>query len=685
MGALVPFLLVGGAVAAASSGRGKGGGTTAAAVETAPETFDQWSSGKEGAFNDLYGQYKDYFDKGSWGAASEWSDYDPGGVTGDYGDTAGIRYRDEAERKAAYQTAYDAAVNNAMDFDTWSKSELKLMDIIRNPTTLPEAKKAPWSGGPAILPEAKKAPWSGGPAILPEDQDRNESFKFNDLRAGYQNYLQRIYGNAPPGIQAKDYNSLLPGVSSDYGPISGVYFKDEAARNEAERQAYNQAVSNMPDFYTWYNSQGAGTYGNPNSALQEYTKLVEGVVDAAPGSVAQKASSTTYLKDASNIANYYSYLDDIGINTSNMDKTELQQAYGMGQSLEKKNQAIADVQGKLDTAKTQYDDLFGSYNTKLGELADVNQQMKDLQGSFDIVTGDYGGLQDTYDALKTQYGNLQDELGTYASQMDSLQGTYDTLLGDYDTLVGQNKALVGDYGALQTDFEGLQDKYGTLTEQYDAATGELTGLKDQYGNLVGQYDSLTGQYTDLQGAYDLLGGQYAGLQDQFAGLQTDFSGLQTQYGTAMSDLEAQKQAYDAAQSKIQQQYFGKLQDEAAANIAKEQARRQAIIEAGATMPEISVPSISPLDPGSYSAPTTNYALQLQNAAPNLFQPIDLSIPNVDFTSMYAPVPLAPQMTQSAPQMNFTAPFQPYLQAVQQQYGVSTPSAYTGIMGGNRSA
>ena len=628
MGALVPFLIIGGAAAAAADSKKK-----TAAVKTAPETFDQWSSGKEGSFNDLYGQYKGYFDRGAWNkdAAAKWSDYDPGGVVGDYGDTAGIRYRDEAERKAAYQTAYDAAVKGAQDFATWSKDQ-------------------------------------GG--------------TFNDKRAGYADYLSGVYA-APTGISAKSYDSLLPGVKSDYGTLKGTYFETADARNKAERDLYNSNVNALPDFYTWYNNQGAGTYGNPNAALQEYTKLVEGVVDAAPGSVAQKASSMNYLKDASNISNYYSYLDDIGINTSNMDKTELQQAYGMGQSLEKKNQAIADVQGKLDTAKTQYDDLFGSYNTKLGELADVNQQMKDLQGSFDIVTGDYGGLQDTYDALKTQYGNLQDELGTYASQMDSLQGTYDTLLGDYDTLVGQNKALVGDYGALQTDFEGLQDKYGTLTEQYDAATGELTGLKDQYGNLVGQYDSLTGQYTDLQGAYDLLGGQYAGLQDQFAGLQTDFSGLQTQYGTAMSDLEAQKQAYDAAQSKIQQQYFGKLQDEAAANLSKEQARRQAIIEAGATMPEISVPSISPLDPGSYSAPTTNYALQLQNAAPNLFQPIDLSMPNVDFTSMYAPVPLAPQMTQSAPQMNFTAPFQPYLQAVQQQYGVSTPSAYTGIMGGRK--
>jgi hypothetical protein len=209
---------------------------------------------------------------------------------------------------------------------------------------------------------------------------------------------------------------------------------------------------------------------------------------------------------------------------------------------------------------------------------------------------------------------------------------------------------------LVSELGTVRDEYGTLKDQYGNVVDEFGRLKNQFGTLDEQYQNQLGLYDTLQG---------------------DFSGLQ---GT----LAEQQAAYEAQKAAAEKNRVLGIAEKATSGAARPDPRytQPAQTATPAYTPVAANQGAQSLTPGAtpYGITPIDYAANMPDFMNN---PVNLNVPSFGATGQNAPPPIGGPMQQVTPMMDYSAPFQPYLQSINQQYGVNIPSAYTGIMAGGR--
>jgi hypothetical protein len=265
-------------------------------------------------------------------------------------------------------------------------------------------------------------------------------------------------------------------------------------------------------------------------------------------------------------------------------------------------------------------------------------------------------LEDQLSASKGLYGELQDKYGKTQEEYTGLKSNFEELFGNYGTLTGT-------YDDQKAAYDDLYGQYDTLESQLGDYNTQLADQKTNYESLMGQYSDLTGQYDDRMGLYDTL--------------QSDFSGLQ---GT----LAEQQAAYEAQKAAAEKNRVLGIAEKATSGAARPDPRytQPAQTATPAYTPVAANQGAQSLTPGAttYGIAPINYAANMPDFMNN---PLDLNVPSFGATGQNAPPPIGGPMQQVTPMMDYSAPFQPYLQSINQQYGVNIPSAYTGIMAGGR--
>jgi hypothetical protein len=269
------------------------------------------------------------------------------------------------------------------------------------------------------------------------------------------------------------------------------------------------------------------------------------------------------------------------------------------------------------------------------KIKELEDQLSASQGLYGELQDKYGKTQEEYTGLKSQFEDLFGNYGTLTGTYDDQKAAYDDLYGQYDTLESQ----LGDYNT------------------------QLADQKTNYESLMGQYSDLTGQYDDRMALYDTL--------------QSDFSGLQ---GT----LAEQQAAYEAQKAAAEKNRVLGIAEKATSGAARPDPRytQPAQTAIPAYTPVAANQGAQSLTPGAtpYGIAPINYAANMPDFMNN---PVNLNVPSFGATGQNAPPPIGGPMQQVTPMMDYSAPFQPYLQSINQQYGVNIPSAYTGIMAGGR--
>jgi predicted nucleic acid-binding Zn-ribbon protein len=265
-------------------------------------------------------------------------------------------------------------------------------------------------------------------------------------------------------------------------------------------------------------------------------------------------------------------------------------------------------------------------------------------------------LEDALSASKGLYGELQDKYGKTQEEYTGLKSNFEELFGNYGTLTGT-------YDDQKAAYDDLYGQYDTLESRLGDYNTQLADQKTNYESLMGQYSDLTGQYEDTTSLYDTL--------------QSDFSGLQ---GT----LAEQQAAYEAQKAAAEKNRVLGIAEKATSGAARPDPRytQPAQTATPAYTPVAANQGAQSLTPGAtpYGIAPINYAANMPDFMNN---PVNLNVPSFGATGQNAPPPIGGPMQQVTPMMDYSAPFQPYLQSINQQYGVNIPSAYTGIMAGGR--
>jgi predicted nucleic acid-binding Zn-ribbon protein len=265
-------------------------------------------------------------------------------------------------------------------------------------------------------------------------------------------------------------------------------------------------------------------------------------------------------------------------------------------------------------------------------------------------------LEDALSASKGLYGELQDKYGQTKEEYTGLKSNFEELFGNYGTLTGT-------YDEQKAAYDDLYGQYDTLESRLGDYNTQLADQKTNYESLMGQYSDLTGQYEDTTSLYDTL--------------QSDFSGLQ---GT----LAEQQSAYEAQKAAAEKNRVLGIAEKATSGAARPDPRytQPAQTATPAYTPVAANQGAQSLTPGAtpYGIAPINYAANMPDFMNN---PVNLNVPSFGTTGQNAPPPIGGPMQQVTPMMDYSAPFQPYLQSINQQYGVNIPSAYTGIMAGGR--
>ena len=265
-------------------------------------------------------------------------------------------------------------------------------------------------------------------------------------------------------------------------------------------------------------------------------------------------------------------------------------------------------------------------------------------------------LEDALSASKGLYGELQDKYGQTKEEYTGLKSNFEELFGNYGTLTGT-------YDDQKAAYDDLYGQYDTLESRLGDYNTQLADQKTNYESLMGQYSDLTGQYEDTTSLYDTL--------------QSDFSGLQ---GT----LAEQQAAYEAQKAAAEKNRVLGIAEKATSGAARPDPRytQPAQTATPAYTPVAANQGAQSLTPGAtpYGIAPIDYAANMPDFMNN---PVNLNVPSFGATGQNAPPPIGGPMQQVTPMMDYSAPFQPYLQSINQQYGVNIPSAYTGIMAGGR--
>jgi hypothetical protein len=294
-------------------------------------------------------------------------------------------------------------------------------------------------------------------------------------------------------------------------------------------------------------------------------------------------------------------------------------------------------------------------------LGDYNTQLADQKSNYESLLDEYTGLWHLKGPVWQRCITLKDQYGNAVSG---------TVRDEYGTLKDQ-------YGNAVSELGTVRDEYGTLKDQYGNAVSELGTVRDEYGTLKDQYGNVVDEFGRLKNQFGTLDEQYQNQLGLYDTLQGNFSGLQ---GT----LAEQQAAYEAQKAAAEKNRVLGIAEKATSGAAKPDPRytQPAQTATPAYTPVAANQGAQSLTPGAtpYGITPIDYAANMPDFMNN---PLDLSIPSFGATGQNAPPPIGGPMQQVTPMMDYSAPFQPYLQSINQQYGVNIPSAYTGIMAGGR--
>jgi len=607
-----------------------------------------------------------------------------------------------------------------------------ISDIINDPDYVGPAPLP----GPNPTPPLPDVNIEGFDAWLGSQSDNTKNAGYGTQHSAYKKSVQsQLDGNVgrkfKNGSTFADYDPGLFLADDSYGDFSGSYRNQEGA-DGAFQDYYSGQIEGLGYGNLVQDGMSNDQYV---SALTEATgrkKFGDLITGLGYGSTYDTSMSSGNLEslygDVQERKRLSGLLDDMGYDYDANDD-----ATGLGYNY---NQAVAmeDTKSKLQAARSEYSGLENSYNSAMGEMDGLQGQFDDLFGDYGSLTTDYGGLQGTYEGLSGKYNRLEgtqkatkDRLAAKAGEYDALSGLYDTLQGNYGTQttdyadsisrlgelqgnydqlgddksalqgtydelfgnygqMGKDKAalqgnyddLQGQYGtlgdqnsALQGNYDDLQGQYGTLGDQNSALQGNYDALQSNYGTLGDQNSALQGDYDDLQGQYGTLGDQNSALQGQYGSLSDSFDALTGTQGRTMADLEAEREAALGLRGQMR----GNESTRFLAGTAADFDRRSSV-GLGSVEPEYTAAmdalDSTELDPRGYQMSPIDFAGGFD---PSIMEPTAMggladlgAYGTTDYTDIFA----GPQMTLDRGEFDLNQSFNPYFEALNQEYGVNIP-------------
>lgn len=543
-----------------------------------------------------------------------------------------------AERKA-----YNDRIDGILDFDTWSKDQDG--DYLTQYT--------------AYKDYANK-----------ELRDRPEWMTSDD-----KDYGRKSFADFNPGIilVANTNERAKMGAGDE---IVGYYRSEDAADakyadimdTKLKGFGYDHLITDNMGFEDYKNAYE--TYNNSKGFIDQISAL-------GYGDLVDKKTSFSDLEkmygEVKERDRYKNLLDDMGYEyDANDNATGLGLMYGQAQ-------AIEDVKGKLADAKGQYSGLESTYNKALTDMEGTQGQFDDLFSDYGSLTTDYGDLQGTYDDLSTRYGTLEGTYNTTKEDLGKKAGEYDTLSGLYDT-------LTSNYGTVSDDYNAAIGSLGDLQGNYDTLSKDKTALQSTYDELFGDYGSMTADKDALQGDYNALTGDYDAaisslgkLNTDYGSLSDDFSALTNTQAMTLDDLATARDEAAGVRGDLRanetSQFLSANERDRTRRIGSGIGQVQAPTQPQYTQAMDALGSTA-LDPGSYQMAPIDFTSGLSDAG--VFDPMALSDPAAygatDYTNLAAPNQMG--LPQTA--MDFGQPFNPYFEALNQQYGVNFPASNYGM-------
>jgi hypothetical protein len=484
---------------------------------------------------------------------------------------------------------------------------------------------------------------------LSNESDDVKNSGYGSQYQRYKNQMNAILNQRPDWMGEDDssyttFSSYDPGLfvaGEDYGDFAGSYRSrddaDSAFRNYYAKQIGDFGYGNL--IQEDMDNAGYLSAYNEAKARNDYGSLI---TDLGYGSTYDSSMTSAQLEalwnDVQQRHEYKGLLDEMGYEYDpSDDATSL--GYLYNQAL-----AIEDTKAKLEAAQDAYGILEGTYNTTVGEMGELQGEFDTLFGDYGSLTTDYGTLQDTYDTLSTNYGTLE---GTYKDTKDALDakaGEYDTLSGLYDTLTSN---------------------YGTMTTDYNTAIGDLGTLQDNY-------DQLDKDKTALQGTYDELFGDYGTLSSDYDTLSDDFDTLTSTQAKTLSDLEAEQATAAGLRTQARQNATVNFLTESAADKEARMASGFEPLQPPAQQEYTQAMDAlgqTALDPNAYAMAPIDFTGGFD---PTIFQSTPMGGqmgPDAYGTTDYTDIFAGPQMGLQPLGLDVAQPFNPYFEALNQEYGV----------------
>ena len=565
--------------------------------------------------------------------------------------------------------AYNDSIDGILDFDSWLK----------------QGSSDDWDAGPntSLIPDAgveylnQHTAYKDYVNVLL--RDRPEWMTSDD-----KDYGRKSFKDFNPGITlVANTNALAKSGAGE--EIVGYYRNyDEAKAKYADIMdtklrgfGYDHLIT---DNMGWEDYQGAyETYNHSRGFIDQISALGYGDL------VSNKTSFSNLEKVYGEVTErdrYKNLLDDMGYEyDSNDDSTGLSLMYGQAQ-------AIEDTKSKLEAAKSAYSGLEGTYSSSVNDMADLQGEFDTLFGDYGSLTTNYGDLQGTYDTLTGTYKDLEGLQGKTKTDLDAKAGEYDALSGLYDNLTSNYGTMTTDYNNAIGSLSDLQGNYDNLDKDRTTLQGTYDDLFGDYGNLTGQYDQLGADNTALQGSYNALTGQYDQLGSDYGTLTDDFDALTNTQTRTLEDLEAERGAATGLRGEMRGNQSAKF-------LAANEADRSRRIGSGVgqiqapTQPQYTAAmgalGGSALDPGPYKMDPIDFTGGFDAS---IFEPTAMggladlgAYGTTDYTDIFA----GPQMGMSTGGFDLNQSFNPYYEALNQQYGVNIPSTNYGLppLGGQK--
>jgi len=467
----------------------------------------------------------------------------------------------------------------------------------------------------------------------------------------YRNQVNQTLNNRPAWMGEDDsayktFSNYDPGLfvaGEDYGNFAGTYRTrdeaDSAFRNYYAEQIGNFGYGNL--ITDDMDNAGYLSAYNEAKARNDYGSLI---TDLGYGSTYDSSMTSDQLKnlwnDVQQRHEYKGLLDEMGYEYDpSDDATSLGYLYDQAV-------AIEDTKSKLSDAEKNASQYYTDWTTAKSDLDALQSDFDQLFERSSTVGADRDAIQGEYDSLMTRYKDAEDRLNAATEQLGTVQGDYDALTGLYDT---------------------LDTNYGTLTEDYTKSVDALKGLEGDYTTLQGQYDDIFGDYSKMQTDYDALYG--------------DYSKMQTDYGRTSEQLAESLANTDKLRTEKQVTGANQFLQETEAD--REERMQSGLGGIGA----VSTPAMSQytnameglagtqLNPNAYSMKPIDYAAGFDQSIFNPTSMTGMMGPDAYGTTDYTDIFAGPAMDMTQYNYDYGKNFNPYFDAINQQYGMDLSGAY----------